>query len=147
MGKVVLDNKFWLMWFVPVVASVFSVAVQERGEFVGQMLLVGFYGFAFFYLCYWLLSFIPLLRIADTLKTALCVLSLVLTSIDLFCAYYLHMGFTPALVGTLLATNFREIHGFIHAMLLPHLGFVCLYVLCCCSFLWITGGGNLKPQI
>ncbi|BDQ28559.1 hypothetical protein ASB7_03960 [Helicobacter ailurogastricus] len=145
---VVLDNKFWLMWLAPVVASVFSVSVQARGEFLMQALLVGFYGFAFFYLYYFLLSFIPSVKVVNFLKNALCLLSLVLTGIDFFSAYYLNMGFTPALVGTLLATNLRETQEFIHAVLLPHFAFVCIYALCCGGFLWLMrGGGKLKPQI
>ncbi|WP_162983285.1 hypothetical protein [Helicobacter mehlei] len=143
MGKVVLDKYFWLMWLMPIVASGFSVSVQARGELFAQILLVAFYGFAFFYVFYFLLTFIPSHKITNILKGTLCLISLVLTGIDFFSAYYLHTGFTPALVGTLLATNLRETQEFMHAMLLPHWGFVCAYVLACGGFLgFVRGGGG-----
>ncbi|WP_104640728.1 phosphoethanolamine transferase [Helicobacter bizzozeronii] len=136
----ILDSRFLLCWLAPVVVSGFSVSVQTRGELFAQILLVAFYGFAFFYVFYFLLAFIPSHKITSILKSTLCLISLVLTGIDFFSAYYLHMGFTPALVGTLLATNLRETQEFMHAMLLPHWDFVCAYVLACGGFLWFVHG-------
>ncbi|CCF81216.1 hypothetical protein HBZS_116670 [Helicobacter bizzozeronii CCUG 35545] len=98
----VLDNRFWLCWLVPVVASFFSVEVQVWGEAFWHVLKVAFYSFLVFYVFYLLWSLIPHQALAKFLTNTMLVISLVLTFIDFFASYYFHMGFTTSLVGTLL---------------------------------------------
>uniref|UniRef100_UPI000EAD0E42 sulfatase-like hydrolase/transferase n=1 Tax=Helicobacter mehlei TaxID=2316080 RepID=UPI000EAD0E42 len=132
----VLDNRFWLMWLAPVVASFFSVEVQVWGEAFWHVLKVVFYSFLVFYVFYLLLSLIPYQALAKFLKNAMLVVSLVLTFIDFFASYYFHMGFTPSLVGTLLATNTRESQAFLMDMVFPHMGFILVYLATCVIFLF-----------
>lgn len=58
-GKVVLDNRFWLMWLAPVVAAFFSIEVHAGGYLDRYVLKVAFYGLLFFYLCCLVLGFLP----------------------------------------------------------------------------------------
>ncbi|GMT38833.1 hypothetical protein NHP20013_09220 [Helicobacter bizzozeronii] len=132
----VLDNRFWLCWLAPVVASFFSVEVQVWGEAFWHVLKVAFYSFLVFYVLYLLLSLIPHQALAKFLTNAMLVISLALTFIDFFTSYYFHMGFTPSLVGTLLATNTRESQEFLMGVVLPHIGFILVYLATCVVFLF-----------
>ncbi|WP_104740986.1 phosphoethanolamine transferase [Helicobacter bizzozeronii] len=132
----VLDNRFWLCWLAPVVASFFSVEVQVWGEAFWHVLKVAFYSFLVFYVFYLLLSLIPHQALAKFLTNTMLVISLVLTFIDFFASYYFHMGFTPSLVGTLLATNTSESQEFLRGMVLPHMGFILGYWATCAVFLF-----------
>ncbi|WP_104751450.1 phosphoethanolamine transferase [Helicobacter salomonis] len=136
----ILDNRFWLMWAMPIVASFFSVDVQMGGmaTTLWHALKVAFYGFLVFYVFYFLLSFIKPQGLVRFLKNAMLVLSLSLTFIDFFVSYYFHMGFTPSLVGTLLATNVRESQEFLTSMVLPRLGFILGYLTTCVGFLYLV---------
>ncbi|GMB95092.1 sulfatase-like hydrolase/transferase [Helicobacter heilmannii] len=132
MGKVVLDNRFWLMWLAPVVGAFFAVEVWE-GVF-WHALKVGFYGLLFFYLYYLLLSFVPRI-VAEFLKNAMFILSLGFNLVDIFLAHYFYMDFSPSSVATLLATNIKESRSFLEGMVLPRLDFILGYLLTCVGFL------------
>ncbi|WP_240451727.1 sulfatase-like hydrolase/transferase [Helicobacter sp. L8] len=133
-----LDNRFFLMWLAPVVASCFSAEAQTWGELLWHALKVAFYGFLVFYGFYFFLSFIKPQSLAKWLKNMLLVLGLSLNFIDFFASYYFHMGFTPSLVGTLLATNIRESQEFLSSMVLPRMGFIVGYLVVCVGFLYFV---------
>nr|WP_240328673.1 phosphoethanolamine transferase [Helicobacter suis] len=135
MNRVVLDNRFFLMWLVGVVASFFSVEVQDWGGGGLHVIKVCFYSFIVFYPLYFLLSFIPYPRVITFLKNTLLILSLIFAFVDFFASWYFHMGFTPSLVSTLLNTNVRESHEFLIGFILPNLGVLATYILFCVVFL------------
>ncbi|WP_121020753.1 phosphoethanolamine transferase [Helicobacter vulpis] len=133
-----LDQRFFLMWLAPVVASFFAVDVQVWGETLWYVLKVAFYSFLIFYVFYFLLSLLEFPVLVRFLKNTLLLVSLSLNLIDFFASYYFHMGFTPSLVGTLLATNTRESQEFLSSMIWPRMGFILGYVATCVGFLYLV---------
>ncbi|WP_233705754.1 sulfatase-like hydrolase/transferase [Helicobacter felis] len=134
----VLDRRFWLMWLAPIVASFFSVDVQVWEGMFWHVLKVAFYSLLVFYVFYFLVEWIRFPKLVQFLKNTVLILSLGLNFIDFFASYYFHMGFTPSLVGTLLATNVRESREFLQSMVFPHMGFVLGYLAACAGFLYLV---------
>ncbi|WP_240451636.1 phosphoethanolamine transferase [Helicobacter felis] len=134
----VLDRRFWLMWLAPIVASFFSVDVQVWEEMFWHVLKVAFYSLLVFYVFYFLVEWLRFPKLAQFLKNTMLILSLGLNFIDFFASCYFHMGFTPSLVGTLLATNIRESREFLQSMVFPHMGFVLGYLAACAGFLYLV---------
>ncbi|BCZ19632.1 hypothetical protein NHP190012_12740 [Helicobacter sp. NHP19-012] len=62
MGKVVLDNKFWLMVLAPIVGAFFAPEVHSMQESLWHVLKVAFYSFLLFYVYYFLLGFLKFPR-------------------------------------------------------------------------------------
>ncbi|WP_104694922.1 phosphoethanolamine transferase [Helicobacter salomonis] len=132
----ILDNRFWLMWLAPVVASFFSMDIHMGGYLIRHVLKVAFYGFLLFYLFYCLVDLIKYKGLVRGLKNAMLILSLSFAFIDFFTSYYFSMGFNQALVDTILATNPEESYAFFVSTVMPHLGIVVAYLLFCCLFLY-----------
>ncbi|WP_163532018.1 phosphoethanolamine transferase [Helicobacter suis] len=126
------------MWLVPIVASFFSVEVQDWGGGGLHVIKVCFYSFVVFYPLYFLISLIPYPRVETSLKNTLLILSLIFAFVDFFASWYFHMGFTPSLVSTLLNTNLRESHEFLMSYILPNLGVLATYILFCVAFLFLV---------
>ncbi|CRF48414.1 hypothetical protein HHE02_17390, partial [Helicobacter heilmannii] len=79
----VLDRRFWLMWLVSVWAAFFSMDVHMGGVLSRHVLKVAFYGLLFFYLCYFVLDFLPV-KLENGLKNVLLILSLSFAFLDFF---------------------------------------------------------------
>ncbi|WP_247598489.1 sulfatase-like hydrolase/transferase, partial [Helicobacter heilmannii] len=132
----VLDRRFWLMWLVSVWAAFFSMDVHMGGVLSRHVLKVAFYGLLFFYLCYFVLDFLPV-KLENGLKNVLLILSLSFAFLDFFTSHCFSMGFNQALIETILATNRSEIHAFLVGVLLPHIGVLVGFLLFCGLFLFL----------
>ncbi|WP_104741583.1 sulfatase-like hydrolase/transferase [Helicobacter ailurogastricus] len=138
MGKVVLDNKFWLMVLAPIVGAFFAPEVHGVQESLWHVLKVAFYSFLVFYVYYFLLGFLKFPRFVRGAQNFMLGFSLILAFIDLFASHYCQMAFTPSLVGTILSTNLKESTEFFESVGKPHLGFVGLYWGVCMAFLYFV---------
>ncbi|WP_121021828.1 sulfatase-like hydrolase/transferase [Helicobacter vulpis] len=134
-----LDNRFFLMWLAPVVASFFSVDRLTGGWFYlgGFPIKVAFYGFAFFYLCYLASSLLKSARWVEGIKNTLTGLSLFFAFVHFYLAHYFEMRFTPSIMDTIFATSLEETQEFFSNMVLPHLPLILGYVFVCCLLVFL----------
>ncbi|WP_265341710.1 phosphoethanolamine transferase [Helicobacter heilmannii] len=137
MGKVVLDNRFWLMFLAPVVAGFFSIDTNMGGVFynTGYLPKMAFYGFVLFYLFYGCLRLLKAPTLVHVLKNTMLCLSLLCAFVHFFVGHYFNLPFNQTLIDTLLATNLQESLAFVKGVIKPHIGLILGLLVFCGVFL------------
>ncbi len=138
MDKVVLDNRFLLMWLAPMVAGLFSPYARGLKHLIAFEGKIAFYGFFVLYSFYALFALIKSPFVVKILKNTLLVLSSLFALINFFLSHYFDMVFTPSTIDTILATNSKESQAFFQGMVLPHSGVLLGALALCGLFLYFV---------